>query len=128
MANREGRCDFAAGAAAPDAEAFERLWAGYFGRVLGFLIRCCPSREDAEDLAVETFVQAHGAWAQKRPGGGEIAWLLAIARQRLQLAHRVNAQHPDVAVSRLSAADGAELNDAPEADDPEWEAVDRDAV
>lgn len=62
-----------------DRERLEALFAEHFGDVLAYAVRRCSSRQDAEDVAAETFLVA---WRRLRevPEGSEARlWLFGTA-------------------------------------------------
>ncbi|MBK3573232.1 sigma-70 family RNA polymerase sigma factor [Streptomyces sp. MBT65] len=67
---------------------FEDFFAGAYGRVLAQVIMLCGSREDAEDVTQEAFLEAYRAW--DRIAGYELpeAWAYRVAVQRLWKTHR----------------------------------------
>src|SRR5690349_9438033 len=67
---------------AGDHETFDRLYARYAARVLGYLIRMGTSRAEAEDLLQDTFLAAYAGRAGLRGDCQPLAWLLGIARRR----------------------------------------------
>jgi RNA polymerase sigma-70 factor (ECF subfamily) len=77
-----------------------RLVAKYQGLVLSVLNRATKDREQAEDLAQETFLQAFRNLSNLRDVGQFKSWLMKIA-QRAFLAYRrsPNAQSQDMTVS-----------------------------
>lgn len=60
-------------------EAYEALVARYQDRVFTLLLRQTGSREDAEDLAQETFLKAYRALGSFRKGAQFYTWLFRIA-------------------------------------------------
>ncbi|MFJ9241561.1 RNA polymerase sigma factor [Streptomyces sp. NPDC101776] len=67
---------------------FEDFFAGAYGRVLAQVIMLCGSREDAEDVTQEAFLEAYRAW--DRIAGYELpeAWVYRVAVQRLWKTRR----------------------------------------
>ncbi|WP_309061284.1 sigma-70 family RNA polymerase sigma factor [Streptomyces sp.] len=67
---------------------FETFFSGTYPRVLAQVIVLCGSREDAEDVTQEAFVEAYRAW--DRIAGYELpeAWVYRVAVQRLWKTHR----------------------------------------
>jgi RNA polymerase sigma-70 factor (ECF subfamily) len=75
-------------------EAFAELVRRYHPAVARFAARMAPAREDADEIAQETFLRAWHQIARFRPGTNFIAWLLTIARF-LAMARRKELQrHP----------------------------------
>jgi RNA polymerase sigma-70 factor, ECF subfamily len=70
-----------------ERSAFDALVRAHFVPVYSFLHRLVGNPEDAEDLAQETFVRAHGALARYRSESSFSTWLLRIAHH-LAIDHR----------------------------------------
>ena len=69
------------GVGGADLVQFARLYEGHHIDVLRYALVLVRNREEAEDVAAETFARAWRAWAGgSRPPGQDVAWLLAIAR------------------------------------------------
>lgn len=70
---------------ARDADAavlFEDLYARHYRDVFRYCLVLTRHREDAEDVAAETFARAWHAWQRGRePYGKPLTWLLVIARR-----------------------------------------------
>jgi RNA polymerase sigma-70 factor (ECF subfamily) len=66
-------------ARAGDRAAFDQIVRLHFQAVNSFLLRIANQREDAEDLAQETFVRAHASLAEFRGDARFSTWLLRIA-------------------------------------------------
>lgn len=107
----------------PDSELMSRLAAGedlalneimsrWSGRVSAFLYRMTGRREDAVDLAQETFVKLYQARGRYRPQGNFSTYLFAIAANLARNHSRWMARHPTVS---LDADDAESL---PEPTDP----------
>ena len=64
---------------ADDAAGFEAIFRAHFGDVWRFARRRCPSAEDADDIAAETFTVA---WRRRAEMPGETVrlWLFGVAR------------------------------------------------
>ncbi len=60
--------------------SFEEEALPYLDAVYRFAVRLTGAREQAEDLAQETFLQAFKAWDQYTPGTRCKSWLFTIAR------------------------------------------------
>jgi RNA polymerase sigma-70 factor (ECF subfamily) len=70
-----------------DPEAFGLLYSRYASRVISYFLLRTGSREDAEDLASQVFVQAFEALPRFRAGKGTVrSWLFAIAHN-LSVSH-----------------------------------------
>ncbi|MCC7300854.1 MAG: sigma-70 family RNA polymerase sigma factor [Verrucomicrobia bacterium] len=67
---------------AGDFSAYEELVRRYHGRIYGFVYSMTNSREDAEDLAQETFVKAWKALGHFREQAGFYTWIYRIAMNR----------------------------------------------
>jgi RNA polymerase sigma factor (sigma-70 family) len=67
-------------AATGDREAFAELYNRHFDRVYDFLRRMLRDRDEAADLAQETFLRAMRALSPKETKAGFSTWLFAIAR------------------------------------------------
>lgn len=71
-----------AGMRAGRQEAFAELYDRYAGRLLGYALRLCGTRAEAEDLVQETLV---AAWAGREGFHGRVkllSWLLGILSRR----------------------------------------------
>jgi RNA polymerase sigma-70 factor, ECF subfamily len=67
--------------AAGDDTAFGELYDALAPRLLGYLVRQTRSRERAEDIVQQTFLQIHRARGRFIPGAEVIPWAFAIARR-----------------------------------------------
>ena len=72
-----------AAAVAGDGDAFAAFYRRHSALVIGYLRRRVPEPELALDLAAETFAAALLGVRRYRPGGLAVAWLLAIAQNKL---------------------------------------------
>jgi RNA polymerase sigma-70 factor, ECF subfamily len=64
-----------------DAVSFEELFERHYPDVFRYALVLTNSREDAEDVAAETFARAWRAFGQHRePEGPPLPWLFTIAR------------------------------------------------
>jgi len=72
--------------AAGDEDALRRLVERHQGAVFNFLLRSTGSREDAEDLTQQTFVNCFRAAGRYRPTASFRTWLFRIARN-LAVSH-----------------------------------------
>lgn len=70
------------------AQGVEEAYAEYGDALFRFALRLCGHRDDAEDLVVETFVEAHRRWGTFRGIGSRRAWLYGIAANRARMARR----------------------------------------
>lgn len=77
---------------AGDSQAFEDLVKTYQHRIYGVALRMMGSRADAEEVAQETFLRAHGALGDFRGDARLSTWLYAIA-SRLCLNRLASGEH-----------------------------------
>jgi len=110
--------DLMAGTAAGEEAAFRLLVDRWERDVLAFLIHLTGSRDDAEDLAQETFVRVFRQAGRYRPEGKFRSWLLRIAgnlarsrqrRRRLLKWLPLDTERHDVASSMPGADRGLEV-------------------
>ena len=59
--------------------AFEQIYAKYHEKIFNLILRVVGDRDDAEDLTVETFVNAYKAWGRFRGDSKVSTWLHQIA-------------------------------------------------
>jgi RNA polymerase sigma-70 factor, ECF subfamily len=60
---------------------FEDLFVRHYPDVFRYALVLTSDRDEAEEVAAETFARAWRAWSHgKEPHGKQLAWLLAIAR------------------------------------------------
>lgn len=78
----------------PD-DAIPRLVALEGGRLYSLGLRFCGSREDAEDLVQETFLQAYRNWRAFEGRAPVTSWLYSIAARVCQRLHRKRSGEPD---------------------------------
>lgn len=64
-----------------DSRAFEALYVQVSPRLLGYLLRLCRDRQNAEDLVQVTFTKVHKARDSYIGGAPLLPWLMAIARR-----------------------------------------------
>jgi RNA polymerase sigma factor (sigma-70 family) len=105
-----------AGVAGGDAQALRELHALTVGRVYGIALRIVRTKEAAEEVAIDAFLQVWRTASTYDPlRGGPLAWLLTIARSRaldyLRRAEPAEA-HPDPAV--LAPAEALARGDDPQ--------------
>lgn len=74
--------------------ALQRLVDEYGGQLFHLAFRFCGSREEAEDLVQEVFLQAFRAWDTFRGEASEKTWLFKIAARACQRMHRRRAGEP----------------------------------
>jgi RNA polymerase sigma-70 factor (ECF subfamily) len=87
-------------------EAIPRLLDEHGGKLYGLGLRLCGSRDDAEELVQETFLQAFRKWDQfqGRHGAQPGTWLYTIAARLCQRKHRRRSgQPPARAIASLEA-------------------------
>ena len=75
-------------------EAFEELYASLIGPVRGMLIGATRDRQQAEDLAQETFLQIHRARHTYDPAYRVMPWVMAIARHVYLMDRRAKSRRP----------------------------------
>ena len=76
-----------------DPRAFDRLYAEFAPRVLGYLLPLTGGRRaEAEDLVQETFLAAYAHRDTFRGRSQPLAWLLGIARRRWRDGRRGTAR------------------------------------
>lgn len=76
-------------------EALPILVEAQGGRLFSLALRFCGSREEAEDLVQETFLQAYRNWSQFQGRSSAATWLYTIASRLCQRMHRKRAGEPD---------------------------------
>ena len=81
-------------ARAGDRQAFDHLVRGHFPRVYAVAFRMLGNHEDAEDLAQETFVKAHGGLALYRGEAAFSTWLYRIVVHLARDRFRRSARRP----------------------------------
>src|SRR5215831_3875702 len=77
---------------AGDSQAFEDMVKTYQHRIYGVALRMMGSRAEAEEVAQETFLRAHGALGDFRGDARLSTWLYAIA-SRLCLNRLASGEH-----------------------------------
>jgi RNA polymerase sigma-70 factor (ECF subfamily) len=65
-----------------DRRGFEEVYHVYSGRVLGFTLRLCGERAEAEDLVQEVFLAAYAGRKSFQGRASLLTWLLGIASRR----------------------------------------------
>lgn len=83
---------FLASLQAGDAQAFEDMVKMYQHRIYGVALRMMGSRAEAEEVAQETFLRAHGALGDFRGDARLSTWLYTIA-SRLCLNRLASGEH-----------------------------------
>jgi RNA polymerase sigma-70 factor, ECF subfamily len=88
-----------------DTRAFEELVRRYQNQVFRFALYALPSRQDAEDVAQETFIAAYRHIGRFRGDASLNTWLMSIARSKVAGWYR--GRKVDVDISAISElADG----------------------
>src|SRR5437867_12692972 len=72
-----------------DAEAFECLFLRHYGQVYRVLYNLIGSREEAEDLAQETFLALYHQPPTAGMGANLIAWLCRVCLNQVNRANKV---------------------------------------
>lgn len=75
--------------------ALQRMVDEYGGELYHLAFRFCGSREEAEDLVQEVFLNAYRAWGAFRGESSEKTWLYRIAARACQRMHRKRAGEPE---------------------------------
>jgi RNA polymerase sigma-70 factor, ECF subfamily len=103
-----------------DAAAFSALYGATSADVLAFLLRRCPTPEDAANCLAETFLIAWQKRDQLPPGRDSRAWLFGVARNTTRRSHERAGRAADTvqALVRELAAAGA-VQPGPESPDPD---------
>lgn len=74
--------------------AVARLLEEAGGRIYALALRICPTREDAEDLVQETFLQAYRKWHTFEGRSAASTWLYTIAVRLCRRRHRRRVGEP----------------------------------
>jgi RNA polymerase sigma-70 factor, ECF subfamily len=102
---------------AGDAHAFERFVEIYRPRLFSFSYGMCGQREDAEDVAQETLLQAFRKLNTLRAPEALNTWLFRIARNACLLKHRKSKFAPEHEISlddHMPGRDGEGVPDIPD--------------
>lgn len=78
----------------PRERAIPKLVQLHGGRLFGLGLRMCGSREDAEDVVQETFLQAYRKWDQFEGRSDPKSWLYTIASRVCRRHHRLRSGEP----------------------------------
>ncbi len=78
----------------PASTAVPRLLEYYGGQLYSLALRLCRSREDAEDLVQEIFLQAFRKWHQFQGRSHPRTWLYTIAARACRRMHRRRSGQP----------------------------------
>jgi RNA polymerase sigma-70 factor, ECF subfamily len=100
-----------------DSAAFARLVRAHQGRVFSVALRLTGSREDAEELAQDAFVQLHAALIQVHSPQHVLHWLLRTITHRS--IDRLRARERSPRLVQIDAGNEPSGHDA--ACDPLWE-------
>lgn len=85
----------------PAGEAVAQLVERYGGKIFSLGLKLCGNRNDAEDLAQETFLLAYRKWRQFEGRSAPSSWLYSIATRACQRRHRRRVGEP----ARLESLD-----------------------
>jgi RNA polymerase sigma-70 factor, ECF subfamily len=80
--------------AAGDKAAFTSIVERWQTRLINFFYRSTSNRNDAEDLAQETFIELYRAAPRYEPRGSFSAFIFTLARRRLIDSYRKQARRP----------------------------------
>ena len=94
---------------AGDAAAFTELVLRYQNRLLTILEHLVSNREQAEDLAQETFLRVFRARERYEPGAKFSTWLFTIANNVASNALRSRSRRREVGVPEGNGADSAPM-------------------
>lgn len=81
-----------------NSDAFSILYRRHLQRVYSYLLSRVGNVQDAQDLTAKTFVSALQSIAQYQPQGRFVAWLLGIAKHKLNDHFRVHLPLVDLDV------------------------------
>lgn len=84
--------------------AFDEIVRLHTPRVFNYLLHMTRHRQDAEDIAQQTFIKAYNHLASFDPSRSFIAWLLTIAR-RTALNHFRSTKHCEPVSEETAAGD-----------------------
>ncbi len=93
-----------------ERSAFDELVRGFYARVYGTAFHLVRNHEDAEDLAQECFVRAHGGLAHYRGEGSFLGWLRRILLHLVRDRIRQQQRRPQ----RTSLTEIASVKESPE--------------
>jgi RNA polymerase sigma-70 factor (ECF subfamily) len=93
-----GRAD--APAASPEADAASRLYELYYDRIYGYCLYHLGNREEAEDAAQTTFLNAFRGLRRGVVPNVEWHWLVAIAKNACLVRHRTRGRRAKAEVLR----------------------------
>lgn len=113
-------------AKAGDKQAFGELFERYKNKILGYLYRYIGNFQTAEDLAIETFLNAYGNIAEYEERGAFQSWLYMIATNCARRFLRQGAKQKEVSLETplFDDSDEAKIGDliADEKMRPDYEA------
>ena len=75
--------------------AIQRLVDEFGGQLYSLAFRFCGSRDEAEDLVQEVFLQAFRSWGEFRGDADPKTWLFRIAANACQRMHRKKSGEPE---------------------------------
>jgi RNA polymerase sigma-70 factor (ECF subfamily) len=87
-----------------DMSAFDEIVRSHTPRIFNYVLHMTRHRQDAEDIAQQTFIKAYTHLASFDPTRSFIAWLLTIAR-RTALNHFRSAKNFETVADDTAAAD-----------------------
>jgi RNA polymerase sigma-70 factor (ECF subfamily) len=87
-----------------DAEALDLAYREFGPRVLGFALRLCGNRSEAEDITQEVFLAVYSRSAIFQRKGRLLTWLLGIALRRWRDRCRYTARRPAIALNEEALA------------------------
>ena len=82
-----------------DPGAFDQLVDEYGGRILGFGMRMCGEREDAQDIVQETLIKAYQKLRQLEHPGALRSWLYKVAANACLMKRRKGKYEPTSEIS-----------------------------
>lgn len=101
----------------PAPKAVPLLVERYGSKMMGLGLKLCRSREEAEDLVQETFLQAFRKWEQFKGDSTPSSWLYTIAARICQRRHRRRSGEPAhlESLDELLPIGGSSIVDLPSA-------------
>lgn len=98
--------------------ALNSLMERHGGKLFDYLLRCLQDKDDATDLAQETFVKLYQSRARFDPGQKFLTWLYAIAGNLVKDRYRWRSRHPEISLDAKNNATGESYRDALPEDGP----------
>ena len=89
-------------AKAGDKQAFTELFNRYRKKILSYLYRCTGDYQLAEDVTIDTFLNAYTSLARYKEMGQFSSWLYRIATNRVRDELRKRGRHKEAPLSGLS--------------------------